>query len=163
MSAKPRMPRQLEGSSWLSRTLQQASRTPFAVGGWLLGAESVRQGGREGQGSRGRETDVRTEGGPHYRCWGHGVSGGTGTAAARAVRLRPPHLHVAFSHHDFTCKLHQLVQGLRVNVVQCHVCLTALTHLAWVGSRWDSESGWGPRQESCRAPQHLDGMGCTCL
>lgn len=29
-SAKPRMPRQLEGSSWLSRNLQQASRTPFS-------------------------------------------------------------------------------------------------------------------------------------
>ena len=55
--------------------------------------------------------------------------------AARAVRLRPPHLHVAFSHHNFgcVCKLHQLVQGLRVDVVQCHMCLTALTHLVWGG------------------------------
>ena len=86
--------------------------------------------------------------------------------AARAVRLRPPHLHVAFSHHNFgcVCKLHQLVQGLRVDVVQCHMCLTALTHLVW-GGGWvrDSESDWGPRQESCRAPQHPDRMGCTCL
>lgn len=30
VSAKPRIPRQLEGSSWLSRNLQQASRTPFS-------------------------------------------------------------------------------------------------------------------------------------
>lgn len=30
VSAKPRMPRQLEGSSWLRRNLQQASRTPLS-------------------------------------------------------------------------------------------------------------------------------------
>lgn len=30
VSAKPRMPRQLDGSSWLSRNLQQASRTPLS-------------------------------------------------------------------------------------------------------------------------------------
>lgn len=30
VSANPRMPRQLEGSSWLSRNLQQASRTPLS-------------------------------------------------------------------------------------------------------------------------------------
>lgn len=30
VSANPRMPRQLEGSSWLRRNLQQASRTPLS-------------------------------------------------------------------------------------------------------------------------------------
>lgn len=30
VSAKPRMPRQFEGSSWLRRNLQQASRTPLS-------------------------------------------------------------------------------------------------------------------------------------
>lgn len=30
VSAKPRIPRQLDGSSWLSKNLQQASRTPFS-------------------------------------------------------------------------------------------------------------------------------------
>lgn len=30
VSAKPRIPRQLDGSSWLSRNLQQASRTPLS-------------------------------------------------------------------------------------------------------------------------------------
>lgn len=45
--------------------------------------------------------------------------------------LKQPHLHVAFAHHNLSrvCELHQLVQGLRVDVMQRDVGLAALAHL----------------------------------
>lgn len=57
VSAKPRMPRQLEGSSWLSRNLQQASRTPFscrrlAAGSRVCEARWERGPGEQGQRNR---------------------------------------------------------------------------------------------------------------
>lgn len=50
VSANPRMPRQLEGSSWLRRNLQQASRTPFncrrlAAGSRVWGMKMGEAGG----------------------------------------------------------------------------------------------------------------------
>lgn len=71
-----------------------------AAGGWRLGAESVRQGGREGQGSRDRETDVRTEGVATLqrmlgawgkrRHWHRGSTGREAEAATPARCLLPP-------------------------------------------------------------------------
>lgn len=51
--------------------------------------------------------------------------------------MRQAHLHVTFAHHDLSRigKLHQLVQGLRVDVMQRHMCLAALTHLICGDSR----------------------------
>lgn len=65
--------------------------------------------------------------------------------------MRHPHLHVALAHDDLGSvrKLHQLVQGLRVNVVQRHVRLAALTHLIC----GDSGSGRSPPCAICGAPQ----------
>lgn len=52
VSANPRMPRQLEGSSWLRRNLQQASRTPFncrrlAAGSRVWGMKMGEAGGNQ--------------------------------------------------------------------------------------------------------------------
>lgn len=43
------------------------------------------------------------------------------------------YLHVPLSHHDLSCVgiLHQLLQRLGVDVMQCHMGLAALTHLIW--------------------------------
>lgn len=76
--------------------------------------------------------------------------------------MRRPHLYVALPHHDLgrVRKLHQLVQGLRVDIVQRHMRLTALTHLIC----GDSRSGWSPPWESCRVPQvpEPDGAVLAC-
>lgn len=56
--------------------------------------------------------------------------------------MRRPHLHVAFAHHDLgrVRKLHQLVQGLRVDVMQSYVRLAALAHLICGDSESDQPS-----------------------
>lgn len=51
----------------------------------------------------------------------------------REILWGSSYLHVPLAHHDLRCVrvLHQLLQGLGVNVVQRHVRLAALTHLIW--------------------------------
>lgn len=44
VSANARMPRQLEGSSWLSRNLQQASRTPLSCSRLAAGSNVCKEG-----------------------------------------------------------------------------------------------------------------------
>lgn len=44
VSANARMPRQLEGSSWLSRNLQQASRTPLSCSRLAAGSNVWKEG-----------------------------------------------------------------------------------------------------------------------
>lgn len=48
-------------------------------------------------------------------------------------RENSSYLHIPLSHHDLSSVgvLHQLLQGLRVDVVQGHMGLAALTHLIW--------------------------------
>lgn len=94
--AKPsRMPRQLEGSSWLSRNFcSSMPGPPFSCRRLAAGSRVCEARWERGPGEQGRETDVRTEGVATLQmlgAWGEWRH--RSTAAARAVRLRPPHLH----------------------------------------------------------------------
>lgn len=81
--------------------------------------------------------------------------------------MRQAHLHVTFAHHDLSRigKLHQLVQGLRVDVMQRHMCLAALTHLICGDSRSGQASAALGGLQSPLPPLFnvQAGWGNTCL